>query len=245
MSGTRRRINWRRRACIAATFVLAAAVGGCSSGSSYVGPSAPLPSTAAEPPAAPLGDKTAQFFANSSANAPQAVANAQAQVSCPRVEVRQGASTLTVGPTGDKTAMALRYQASFTRLARECEVVGGNMVMRIGVEGRVIVGPAGGPGVVDIPLRIALVQESPGGAKPIATKFMRFQVNVPGVDGSPFSHIEEGFSFPLPQPTLLLYDYIAYVGFDPYTAQAQDQQLQKPTPKPKPRPQPKPAASTD
>ena len=50
-------------------------------------------------------------------------------------------------------------------------------------------------------------------------------------------------SFPLPTPTALLDDYVAYVGFDPLSAEAEDQQKQKPKPKPKPRP--KPAASAN
>jgi hypothetical protein len=50
-------------------------------------------------------------------------------------------------------------------------------------------------------------------------------------------------SFPLPTPTALLDDYIAYVGFDPLSAEAEDQQKQKPKPKPKARP--KPAASAN
>jgi hypothetical protein len=48
-------------------------------------------------------------------------------------------------------------------------------------------------------------------------------------------------SFPLPTPTALLDDYIAYVGFDPLSAEAEDQQKQKP----KPKARSKPAASAN
>jgi hypothetical protein len=185
------------------------------------------------------------MFLSSSAKSPQTVAGAQPDVNCPPVEVRQGASTLTIGPPGDKSAMTLKYQGDFAREARECSVNGGYMVMRIGVQGRVIVGPAGGPGQVDVPMRFAVVQETPGGARPIATKFVRIPVviaaNAGGVD---FTHIEEGLSFPLPTPASSLDDYIAYVGFDPLSAEAQDKPPKtKPTPKPKLRP--KPAASAN
>ena len=61
--------------------------------------------------------------------------------------------------------MSLKYQGTFVRAARECAVVGGQMVMKVGVEGRIIVGPAGGPGQVDVPLRIAVVDEKPAGSK--------------------------------------------------------------------------------
>ena len=140
--------------------------------------------------------------------------------------------------------MSLKYQGTFARVARECAVVDGNMLMKIGVQGRVIVGPAGGPGQVDVPLRLAVVQETPGGSTPIVTKFIRIPVTIgPNEGNALFTHIEEGLSFPLPTPTTQLDDYIAYVGFDPLSAEAQDQQKQKPKPKPKPRP--KPAASAN
>ncbi|MGD0335065.1 MAG: hypothetical protein ABSA90_17705 [Xanthobacteraceae bacterium] len=184
------------------------------------------------------------FFAGSSASSRQTVAGAQPDVNCPRVEVRIGASTLTIGPTGDKAAMSLKYQGTFSRAARECAVVDGNMVMKIGVQGRVIVGPAGGPGQVDVPLRFAVVQETPGGSTPIATKFIRLPVMIGPNDGNvPFTHIEDAISFPLPAPMTLLDDYVAYVGFDPLSAEAQDQQKEKP--KPKPKRKPKPAASAN
>jgi len=58
--------------------------------------------------------------------------------------------------------MTLKYQGSFARLARNCAVVDGNMVMKIGIEGRLVVGPAGGPGQVNVPLRIAVVRKRRG-----------------------------------------------------------------------------------
>jgi len=140
--------------------------------------------------------------------------------------------------------MSLKYQGTFARAARECALVDGNMVMKIGVQGRIVVGPAGGPGQVDVPLRIAVVQETPGGSRSIVTKFIRIAVTVGPNEGyALFTHIEEGLSFPLPTPTALLDDYTAYVGFDPLAAEAQDKDKEKP--KPKPKSKPKPTAGTD
>lgn len=201
---------------------LALALAGCSSGS--VGT-----------PAGPANGSS--FFATSSAKSPQAVAGAQPDVNCPVVEVRQGASTLTISPSGDTSTMSLKYQGSFVRAARECAVAGDNMVMKIGVEGRIIVGPGGGPGQIDVPLRIAVVQETASNTTPIVTKLIRVPVTVGAGQGNvPFSHVEEGLSFPLPNPTTALDDYMAYVGFDPLAAQTQDQQKEKPKPKPKKKP---------
>lgn len=179
------------------------------------------------------------FFATLSAKSPQAVAGAQPDVNCPAVEVRRGASTLAIGPNGDTSAMAVKYQGSFVREARECAVLGGNMVMKIGVEGRLVVGPSGGPGQVDVPLRIAVVQETASNMTPIVTKLIHVAVAVNAGQGNvPFTHVEEGLSFPLPNPTTALDDYVVYVGFDPLAAQAQEQQKEKPKPKPKKKPPP-------
>jgi len=222
------------RASIGACLALTLLAGGCSAGSGVGAPSASDSTSGLIP----------SFFAGSSASSRQTVAGAQPDVNCPRVEVRIGASTLTIGPTGDKAAMSLKYQGTFSRAARECAVVDGNRVMKIGVQGRVIVGPAGGPGQVDVPLRFAVVQETPGGSTPIATKFIRLPVMIGPNDGNvPFTHIEDAISFPLPAPMTLLDDYVAYVGFDPLSAEAQDQQKEKP--KPKPKRKPKPAASAN
>ena len=77
--------------------------------------------------------------------------------------MRTGAATLMIGSKpgeGEPSAIDLRYQGSFVRTARECHVNAGVMTMKVGVEGRVIIGPAGGPGDVDVPLRFAVVQKA-------------------------------------------------------------------------------------
>jgi hypothetical protein len=139
-------------------------------------------------------------------------------VDCPEVQVRTGASTLMiVSKPGDAEPAALdvRYQGSILRTARECHVAAGMMTMKIGIEGRIITGPVGGPGTVDVPLRLAIVQE---GAEPktIASRFGKEVVTLnDAVDRVTFTHIESDIVFPLPQPLGLLERYVVYVGFDP------------------------------
>ena len=230
---------------VAAVLCLALLASGCS-GSSLLGTSStPAPSTAAAPPTASSGspsfrDKVSNFFSTSTATEQQPVAGASQDIECPLINIRQGASTLTIGPganpaDSDSTnngAMGVRYQGTFVRAARECALVGGNVVMRVGVEGRIIIGPAGGPGQVDVPLRIAVVDESPVRTKPIVTKFVRIPVTVASATDNPtFTHIEEGLSFPMPAN---LDNYLVYIGFDPLSAQADEHP--KPAAKPKPKP---------
>jgi hypothetical protein len=197
------------------------------------------------PPAPSLKDKISGFFSNKSADTPQAVANAQPDVDCPFIDIRQGAATLTIPPPppdGSNEAMTLRYQGTFVRAARECKVLNGQMVMNVGVQGRVIVGPAGGPGQVEVPLRFAVVSAPTAGSRTVVTKLVRIPVTVPNQDGATFTHIEEGLSFPLP-PSSELASYIVYIGFDPIGAAA-DEQQKRPAVKPKPKLKPNPSAPT-
>ena len=147
---------------------------------------------------------------------------ATGDIECPDVQVRTGAATLMIGSKpgeGVPAALDLRYQGSIIRTARECHVNAGIMTMKVGVEGRVITGPAGGPGTVDVPLRIAVVQEGIN-PKVVVSKFGREIVTVNNsVDRVIFTHVESDVAFPLPQPLGLINAYVVYVGFDPVSAQ--------------------------
>ena len=93
--------------------------------------------------------------------------------SVPSVNVRTGAATLMIGSKageGEPSAVDLRYQATIVRTARECQVNSGLMIMKVGIEGRVITVRPVGPGTIDVPLRIAVVHEGVN-PKTIASKF--------------------------------------------------------------------------
>jgi len=175
------------------------------------------------------------FSTSSKATTGDAEAGTPTDVECPSVSVRTGAATLMIGSKpgeGEPSALDLRYQATITRTARECHINSGLMTMKVGVEGRVITGPAGGPGTVDVPLRIAVVHEGIN-PKTIVSKFARVEVAVASaVDHVPFTHVDPEISFPMPQPIADIDAYVVYVGFDPMGAQ---QEKKKPAGKPKPK----------
>jgi hypothetical protein len=92
-------------------------------------------------------------------------------------------------------------------------VQGATMIVKVGVQGRVILGPMGAPGRLDIPLRYAVVREGPQ-PKTVVTKFKRiFATVAPGETHVQFVDIEEGLTFPMP-PKSELDAYVVYVGFD-------------------------------
>jgi len=142
-------------------------------------------------------------------------ANTPAEVDCPGVTVRPGASTLSITQPGvDAGPMTTRYQVSIAQTARECAALGGVMTIKVGVEGRVLLGPAGGPGQVDVPLRMAVVQEG-ANPKAIVSKFYKLAVAIPpGQTSVPFVHVEQDLTFPMPRGADLD-AYVVYVGFDP------------------------------
>lgn len=165
-----------------------------------------------------ITDRMKGWFGGGSSQAPatgNAPANTPAEVDCPGVDIRQGASTLSItAPGAESAAMSTRYQVGIAQTARECAALGGVMTMKVGVQGRVLLGPAGGPGQVDIPLRMAVVQEGPN-PKTIVSKFYRLAVAVqPGQTSVPFEHIEQDLTFPMPGAAALE-AYVVYVGFDP------------------------------
>jgi hypothetical protein len=211
---------WRLPAAAATVAVTLAA---CSSFGGLTGDSAP-PAPASTAPATPASSNTSftsrvkAFFSGDSGNlnspAPQLAAGT-AEIECPGVEYRQGAATLAVNnPGAENTALSLRYQASFTQTARECILGGNNLTIKVGVQGRVVVGPAGGTGSINIPLRYALVRE---GVEPktLWTKLFMVPVTIPQNQlNLPWLHIEEEMTVPRPSSDEIE-SYVIYIGFDP------------------------------
>jgi hypothetical protein len=201
---------------LAALLGAGAIVAGCSGGS--------LPS---------LSGSVPSWFSRSSpaaqAQASAAPAATSLEDNCPGVDIRTGAGTLAVAAKPqDPTANDLRYQLTFLELARQCFVEAGTVRMRVGVQGRAVMGPAGSPSQVTAPIRYAVVQE---GVQPktIVTKFRRVPVAL-DTNSTVFTDIEEDLSFPM--PTLNdLEKYVVYVGFDDAGDRGQPQSKKKAPPK--------------
>jgi hypothetical protein len=175
-----------------------------------------------------LGDRFKSLFGGKSEapaeGAPPVASEPQTDLTCPSVSIRAGASTYAVAAPGKQPiGNDLRFQATITKTARDCTLNGGEITARIGIQGRVIAGPAGAPSTVEIPLRVAVVQ---GGVteKTIATKVYRTSVSMTEAGSEPFSLVAEELVYPAPSGAVGD-SYIFYIGFDP--------QALKPEPKPK------------
>jgi hypothetical protein len=227
--------SWRRAAGAA---TVAATLAACSSFGGLTGDSAPpAPATTSSAPASSnpsFASRVKSLFSGDSGNlnspAPQVAAGA-ADVECPSVEYRQGAATLAVNnPGAENTALSLRYQASFTQTARECILRDNNLTIKVGVQGRVVIGPAGATGSITIPLRYALVREA-AEPKTLWTKLFMVPVTIPENQlNLPWLHIEEEMTVPRPSGSEIE-AYVIYIGFDPEGAGAKPKPAAKPPPR--------------
>ncbi|HEY4986904.1 MAG TPA: hypothetical protein VII39_09805 [Bradyrhizobium sp.] len=190
-----------------------------------LGALAPGTSTLVQPAAAQsLTDRFKSLFGGKpdepASTAPQPGAPAaggppvETNLTCPSVAIRAGASTYAVAAAGkEPVGNDVRFQVTIGKTARECNLSGAEITARVGIQGRVIAGPAGAPSLVEIPLRIAVVL---GGVseKVIATKAYRTSVQMTEDGSVPFSFVADDLVYPAPSAA----DndaYVFYIGFDP------------------------------
>jgi hypothetical protein len=171
-----------------------------------------------------ISDRFNQLFGSKSQAVGEAPPAADgAELDCPVVKIRAGASTYAVATPGKQPVGSdVRYQATITRTARDCARSSGQIVARIGIQGRVIAGPAGSPATVEIPLRVAVVQTGVH-ERVISTKVYRTMVSMTEDSSVPFSVVGEDLAYSMP-PGATSESYVFYIGFDPQAA----------TPEPKP-----------
>jgi hypothetical protein len=123
-----------------------------------------------------LGDSLKNLFIYGSPSAPPPSPQKPDEIECPKVTIADGGAALRAygGRTG--APEALRHQISIVDVARECLVqADGTIVVRVGVEGRALIGPAGGAGRFDAPVRIVVKS----GDRVLAARAQRAAVTVP------------------------------------------------------------------
>ena len=131
---------------------------------------------------------------------------------CPPLQVRGGTEAMTIYERGhDNEPAYIRFLASITKTARECHLQGNTLVMKIGVAGRVVAGPKGGPGSLTLPIRIAVAKQI-GGERPLYSQLFKIPVTVgpPDFSGA-YSQVFDQVTFQVAPDDR---DLLAYVGFD-------------------------------
>ena len=78
---------------------------------------------------------------------------------CPNVTLRDGTAFFnSYAKGGQDDPSKLVHQSAITDVTRSCTRADGQMTIKVGVAGKVVVGPAGGTGTVNMPIRIAVTR---------------------------------------------------------------------------------------
>lgn len=114
------------------------------------------------------------------------------QLVCPDVIIADGGAAIRAQSGQDSGG--LRHQISILNVARECTPTGdGGFRLKVGVEGRILLGPAGGPGSYGATLTTLVTR----GSAQVARRAARVSGTVAsGQGGTDFSHVEEGILVP-------------------------------------------------
>ena len=127
---------------------------------------------------------------------------------CPVVEVEDGAETVRVG--GPENA-SVRYQFDLVDTARECQPSGNQFSLKVGVSGRLLIGPAGSPGAYSTNVKVLVRREVD--QKTVFEKTYHVEANTAGGVQAPFRFVTDLIMLPLTRAQLNE-DYSVFVGFD-------------------------------
>jgi hypothetical protein len=132
---------------------------------------------------------------------------------CPEIKILDGTSADRVyAPGSEQSNETVRYQFSIDDVARDCQVSGAQVAMKVGVAGRVLLGPAGSPGAFPAPIRVAIININT--ETPVVSKLYQVPTSVPdGQTEAPFTLVTDPLTVPVTGQHFAL-DYTIKVGFD-------------------------------
>ena len=144
--------------------------------------------------------------------APSPAGAVERPLQCPTVEVLDGTASYRTYAGSDQSNENVRYQFSMGDVARECTHSGKDLLIKVGVEGRVLLGPAGSPGSFTVPVRIAVRHD--GDNKVAAAKFYQVPATIAaGEDATGFQVVSDPIAVPFATSNADQ-DYTVLVGFD-------------------------------
>jgi hypothetical protein len=127
---------------------------------------------------------------------------------CPPVTLREGTAYFnTYAKGGQDDPAKVLYQASIMDVTRTCSRSGDTMTMNVAVAGKVVPGPAGAPGSVTMPIRVAVVR----GDEVLYSQLHKYQVAVGNAaSATQFVFNDQNVSFPTPSGR----DVQVFAGYD-------------------------------
>lgn len=127
-----------------------------------------------------FGETLSNLFKFGGTTVPSAAPTPADDVFCPWVGVIEGGAAVqafTGGKVGDPSS--LRHQISIGQLARECvQRPDGSISIKVGVEARALLGPAGSSGRYDVPVTVMVKR----GERILSSRTQRLSLSVPPGD---------------------------------------------------------------
>ncbi|MBD9371321.1 hypothetical protein IB238_01535 [Rhizobium sp. ARZ01] len=115
----------------------------------------------------------------SSGEGQQQAASQQAAViqgACPQVFLREGTAVHRAYAKGAKDdPQKVLYQATLSATTRQCVQTADSLKVTVMVQGRIVSGPAGAPGAVNLPIRVAATD----GENTLYSNLSKFGVTIP------------------------------------------------------------------
>ena len=125
---------------------------------------------------------------------------------CPDVGISEGAASSRVGGAASDS---VRYEFTIADVARECDPQGGQFALKVGVSGRLLIGPAGSPGAYGTTLHVQVKRDAD--SKVLIDKSYKISADTAGSAQAPFRFVSEPFMLPLTRARLSD-DYSIFVG---------------------------------
>lgn len=147
------------------------------------------------------------LFANT--KLPEQKAEEARDLGCPSTSILEGTAAYRVGDPGQ--ARGISHQAAIHDLARECTTTGNIMRIKVGIQGRLILGDAGRPGTYTVPVRVAVRANG----QTIQSRLVPTSVTIPADDTqAAFVVIDDAISVPVTaeDPAEV---YSVLIGLDP------------------------------
>lgn len=196
---------------MACALVMACGLGGCgmSSLTSGIGGGMFGGSTPAKTDAGGVSNES--LLTAAKADQPEAAVTGDVAGGCPRFNILSRDAQVTIydtGRTGD--GLAVLHRGEITKTARECRMESNRLTIKYGFSGKVLLGPRGKTGNVQLPLTVFVTDAK---RERVASDTVR--IDVPVALDKPigyFSTVRE-VSFTLPEGTRPG-EYEVFVGFD-------------------------------
>jgi hypothetical protein len=206
------------RWAIPLSFAMTLGLGACGGGIpglGGLGGSSTSSGTEASPSSQSAGSTLRNFALYGGATQPpsQQPTDNERDFTCPSVTVAENGAAYRNTPA---TASSVNFQASLINTARECAFQGNQVSIRVGIEGRLLLGTNGKPGTYSVPVKIQVKRRN----DVVMQRFAQVSVTIPSNDTqAEFAHIEERITVPISE-TDPGDEYDVYVSLDSSGAKA-------------------------